>query len=175
MTLRNVSLFFLPLSLFLSFLFSQNRFAFSTADPGPTNKQSVLLPFHPPPRALLNNHSVFSSVRTFGATLLRGGWVPVPGHVQGGWLVAHPHRGRLRAPSTWQGKFGREVYVQAALPVVPPSPATGLSAHQSIAASMPWFPVRARAFSLRAKLTVNSAHEPWRRSGWGVEPEARLG
>lgn len=75
------------------------------ADPGPAKKQSVLLLVQPPPRALLNNHAVSLSQDLRGYFAPKG-WVPVPGHVQGGSLVARPHRGRLRAPSTWRGKSG---------------------------------------------------------------------
>lgn len=48
-------------------------------------------------------------------------------------------------------RVGREV--DPRLPAQAPSPPR-VGAHQSIAASMPWFPVRARAFSLGGRNTV---------------------
>lgn len=138
-----------------------------------TNKQSVLLPFHPPPRALLNNHTVFLSQDLWGH-LAPKGWVPVPGHVQGGWLVAHPHRGRLRAPSTWQGKSGARL--TSRLPSqqfpVPCHRSECSPVHRSLDALVP---CEGQSLLPEGRNTVSRAHEPWRRSGWGVEPEARLG
>lgn len=125
----------------------------SAADPDPTNKRSVLPPVHPA-RALPNNHTVSLSQDLRGHLAPRG-WVPVLEYVRGGSLAARPRRGRLRAPSTWRKRSGGGGGLTSRLPLPVPSPPApapgGVSAHQSIAASMPWFPVRARAFSLRAE------------------------
>lgn len=156
---------YIPFSLLLSFLFTQNEFAFFRGG-ARTYKQAMGIS----PAVLLgplHSHTVPLGQDLRGHPARRR-WVPVPGHVRRGSPAARPHRGRLRAPSAWRRKWaGREVGTAAALP--DPRPCPGVGAHQSIAASMPWFPVRARAFSLGGRNTV-SARGPWCRAGWGAEP-----
>lgn len=140
----------IPLGLFLSFLFTQSRFAFSRSRPRSYKHGISITTRSERPPTLRNNHPVSLSQDLQGHPAPRG-WVPVPEYVQRGPPAVRPHRGRLRAPSTWQGKSGGRLTLRLPLPAVPSPLPPGLSAHQSIAASMPWFPVRARAFSLGAE------------------------
>ena len=139
-----------PLSLFLSFLFTQNGFAFSGSRTRSYKQTIGIIIPSDSPWTLLNNHTVTLSQDLQGRLALRK-WAPVPGYVQGESLKARPHRGRLRAPSAWQGKWAGRLALRLPLPPAPNSLPPGTSAYQSIAASMPWFPVRARAFSLGAE------------------------
>lgn len=107
-------------------------------------------------------------------------WAPVPGYVQGGSLEARLHRGRLRAPSAWQGKSAGKLALRLPLPLAPSSPPPRTSAHQSIAASMPWFPVRARAFSLGAETpriapTSHGDRQAGAKAGTGPRPPTPAG
>lgn len=135
----------IPLSLLLSLLFTQNEFAFFRGGPR-SYKQAIGIT----PAILLGplqshraarsgpsgppcSEEVGSRPRTFPTGVASGSSTS----------------GSSSCSISLAERVGREVDTAAALP--DPRPCPGVGAHQSIAASMPWFPVRARAFSLGAE------------------------
>lgn len=136
-----------PTCLFVcSCLSSSLRTSFpsSAGDPGPANKPSASPPASP--RAPPQPHRAPRSGPSGPACSEEVGSRPrtCPRGVGSGSSTS----GSSSCSMSLAERVGREV--DPRLPA-PPRPRPGVGAHQSIAASMPWFPVRARAFSLGAE------------------------
>lgn len=143
------------------------------AEPVPTNKQSVLLPVHPPQALVNNQHGVPQSGPSGPPCSGEVGSLPrtCPRGVASGSSTS----GSSSCSINLAGKVGKEVNTDAGPPRSPPGPATPSErspVHCSLDALVP---CEGQSLLPGGRNTVNSAREPWCWSGWGVQPEARLG